>query len=369
MEPRGLPTPAAAAKPDSLRRFPFQFCGEYTRFEASDPNNRSSRLGDVSLALTALMTTVSVSFSLSLAHPSSSSSSCAAAAGAAFNVSTASRALAMARPASLADLAAFLALAAASGEPLGDLGGITASLASALDFLVASLTARAAADATPHVILATGETHRAVLPPTLPSARIGDTRVHTGSLVHHLVTLRNPSSQCSIATPRLSKARTTTARIGDPLKYPSGRCGSRRSAMTRLAGSSSPSNPSSWVSIRPIISSMSSSLTTLTCRSASAARLRRPHFQSKEFPIDSSHKESLSSASGLRSWPAASSLCHLRSNSFAEGMGSDDTDSPPSPPALGEVLGDRAFYFVTCFPGCSKHDVTQIAHTEIKISV
>ena len=53
------------------------------------------------------------------------------------------------------------------------------------------------------------------------------------------------------------------------------------------------------------------------------------------------------------SWPAASSLCHLRSNSFAEGMGSDDTDSPPSPPALGEVLGDRAFYFVTCFPGCS----------------
>ena len=62
----------------------------------------------------------------------------------------------MANPASLADLAASLALAAVSGDPRGDLGGMTASLASALDFLVASLTARAAADATPHVILATG---------------------------------------------------------------------------------------------------------------------------------------------------------------------------------------------------------------------
>ena len=179
---------------------------------------RSSRLGELSLALTALMIMAFVSFSLSLAHSSSSSSSSSAAAAAAGAALIAPSALAMANPASLADLAASLALAAASGDPLGDLGGMTASLASALDFLVASLTARAAADATPHVILATGETQRAVLPPTLPSARIGDARVHTGSLVHHLVALRNPSSQCSIATPRLSRARMTTARSGAPLK-------------------------------------------------------------------------------------------------------------------------------------------------------
>ena len=179
---------------------------------------RSSRLGELSLALIALTIMAFVSFSLSLAHSSSSSSSSSAAAAAAGAALIAPSALAMANPASLADLAASLALAAASGDPLGDLGGMTASLASALDFLVASLTARAAADATPHVILATGETQRAVLPPTLPSARIGDARVHTGSLVHHLVALRNPSSQCSIATPRLSRARMTTARSGAPLK-------------------------------------------------------------------------------------------------------------------------------------------------------